>query len=148
MQAQSPSSEVASGKELDQYIVIACDVLVTRRTSLSAVKYPSACSVNTDSMQEWFANVCLIQHCIIYMQFIYSRLHVLRFDWFTCVANIGTAGGICSHGSVRLVNGQRSSEGRVEVCLNGVWGTVCDRGWDHSEAEVVCASLGYQRSGD
>ena len=64
MQAQSRSSEVASGKELDQYIVTACDVLVTRRTSLSAVKHPSACSVNTDSMQEWFANVCLIQHCI------------------------------------------------------------------------------------
>ena len=44
-------------------------------------------------------------------------------------------------GDVRLVSNQSTTEGRVEVCLNGEWGTICDVGWDTAEAEVVCRQL-------
>ena len=52
----------------------------------------------------------------------------------------------CTNGTVRLMNGSTSDEGRVEVCVNGEWGTVCDSGWDRREAEVVCRQLGYNPS--
>ena len=52
----------------------------------------------------------------------------------------------CSTGSVQLVGGKSESEGRIEVCLNGRWGTVCDNGWDNQDVQVVCRQLGFSKS--
>lgn len=51
---------------------------------------------------------------------------------------------VCKPGEVRLVNGNSPREGRVEICLDNKWGTVCDDSWDDNSATVVCKQLGYE----
>ena len=48
---------------------------------------------------------------------------------------------------MRLIDGSVPHEGRVEVCVNEVWGTVCSSSWDNADASVVCAQLGYMPLG-
>ena len=55
----------------------------------------------------------------------------------TCVTN----------GDIRLVGGSSSLEGRVEVCYNNQWGTVCDDSWGSTDARVACRQLGHASYG-
>ena len=52
----------------------------------------------------------------------------------------------CNHGDVRLRNGATTFEGRVEICFNGVWGTVTHDWWNWQDAKVVCKQLGIMNS--
>jgi len=53
----------------------------------------------------------------------------------------------CPQGAVRLAAGASSNEGRVEICLNNQWGTVCDDEWDSDDAAVVCRQLNFTSEG-
>ena len=44
---------------------------------------------------------------------------------------------------VRLVGGNSSYEGRLQVFHKNIWGTVCDDGFTDAAATVVCRSLGF-----
>ena len=66
----------------------------------------------------------------------YSHNMILHFD-----------AGLCQDGDIRLQNGNTSYEGRVEVCRNETWGTVCDDIWDDRDAGVACLQLGYSSLG-
>ena len=50
----------------------------------------------------------------------------------------------CSTGDIRLQGGDSKDAGRVEICLGGRWGTVCDISWDAIDAEVACRQLGFR----
>ena len=53
----------------------------------------------------------------------------------------------CEDGDVRLSNGTNALEGRVEVCFNRAWGTVCSNRFDLDEAEVICNQLSVPYEG-
>jgi hypothetical protein len=55
------------------------------------------------------------------------------------------AAGARGAGSSLAGDGVKS--GRVELKHNGVWGTVCTRDWDDTDASVLCKSLGYEGGG-
>lgn len=60
-------------------------------------------------------------------------------------------GGNCTTGDVRLSvsNGfsHTRTEGRVQVCYNNEWGSVCDDYWSNINTGVVCAELGFNQHG-
>ena len=50
----------------------------------------------------------------------------------------------CQEGALMIRLANRSTDGlsgRVEVCLDNFWGTVCDDGWDMRDATTVCRQL-------
>ena len=40
------------------------------------------------------------------------------------------------------MDGDNNLEGRVEVCINRAWGTVCETEFSADDAEVVCRQRG------
>ena len=52
------------------------------------------------------------------------------------------------NGDLRLVDGLNITEGRIEIFIDGEWGTVCDDFWSVANSIVVCRQLGFPVSGE
>ena len=61
-----------------------------------------------------------------------------RLFWLDLSTRIGD----CTHDDVRLMNGSNVLEGRVEICINNAWGTVCTDSISEDDVEVICRQIG------
>ena len=53
----------------------------------------------------------------------------------------------CVHGDLRLQDGSSATEGRVEICMDGIWGTICGAFLGINAATVICRQLGFIHQG-
>ena len=67
---------------------------------------------------------------------------------------INTPSGVCETGDLRLelateTKMNNSIQGRLELCINNAWGTICDNLFGAEDAEVACSRLtGFSRQGN
>lgn len=71
--------------------------------------------------------------------------------FLTTPTDISTQPANCTTTDVRLVGteSENTRQGRVELCINNAWGSVCDDGFfDNTDAGVICQQIGgFTREG-
>ena len=106
----------------------------------------SACGVSNDHMSTYLNYRCT-SACGV------SNDHMSTWKWLERISNFLTFSPPdpsfrCNATEIRLGGGATSNEGRVEICLDNHWGTLCDNGWDEADAQVVCRQLGFRSDGE
>lgn len=49
---------------------------------------------------------------------------------------------------MRLIGDDSTLSGRVEVCVDDSWNTVCDMSWSNADTTVFCRQLGHSANGE
>ena len=86
---------------------------------------------------------------VIRSQYQVYLMLILLFnsDYFFTHSDPTTPAGDCNDGALRLMGGDNPLEGRVEICINNAWGTICDSTFDQDDADVICRQLGVIHNG-
>lgn len=84
--------------------------------------------------------------------YLYLTTDCPRFQNYSSVYQINTALSTlesnCNAGEVRLLDGPNVREGRVEVCINNAWGTICNEQFGVDEAIVTCTQMNFSNEGN
>ena len=80
-----------------------------------------------------------LHHKVSYHIGVDKWMCIINFNIVKCFVFVGFP--------LRLADGNNVGEGRVEIFFDNSWATVCDDGWDNTDATVVCKQLGFSTSG-
>ena len=111
-----------------------CDGTESRLSDCTYSSYPFWASHSSDAGVRCQPPTVTSKHNVI----------MLGYSVYLFILTEFLAQADCANGDVRLVNGTTLYEGRVEICYDGVWGSVCDRNWDYWDAAIVCLQMGFQ----
>ena len=110
---------------------IHCDGSEETLLECSLSNFGTHISVNHQSLQV----TCLRKLNALCLNFYWKVLFVYNYTYDTAIE--------CYDFDVRLLGERNHTEGRVEVCLEGLWSTVYANFWDARDANVVCQQLGH-----
>ena len=68
--------------------------------------------------------------------------------YYCSVTDSSTIHSECFNGDIRLAAGSTPLEGRLEMCINSAWGTVCNNLFGKHDAAAACYQLGFKRAGE
>ena len=124
-----------------QYLVLGHILIVAYPIHLYSVAIPIQVTtklVYTIVILSEIQSLFIVHHYQVkYTQFIFIMSFVMALDNRKCETNY----------EVRLVGGNDTSEGIVEICYGGVWNSFCSPyGFDNRLAATICYQLGYRKS--
>lgn len=54
---------------------------------------------------------------------------------------------MCEDGSIKLSDTAVDSEGRLDLCVDGIWGSIHSDDFNRHDGRVACGQLGYSSDG-
>ena len=120
--------------------------------SLDTLYLNHYCSLPTNHFYQLAFTTCVHVHNKHMCTHTHSHTHTLTHTLthththtHTHIVDLRVLSASCADGDVRLNGGSNRAEGRLEVCFNNAWGSVCGP-VSPSIAQVVCRQLGLLQS--